>query len=394
MHRGRVALAALLLLLPRLARTQVPSEPWSFLLLPYPMYNTLDGLSINLMGGWKKSAPKGPIPVGLSIEPFASLATSGSRILSLTYDNSSRIPGWRLLAIAAYEHNERAPYFGLGNASVVNDSLESANGGARHYYRYSLERTTGIVAVQRQVVGPLRVHVAAQWRHYDVQNLGGRPTALGADLARHFTSDTGSKNGAEVRGALILDTRDEEASADHGILFQVIVARGLRVGGAGDIDYTRWAADAREYISLVRDSTLVLCARQAVQLSRDTLPFYLGYERLTTWRPEDGFGGATTLRQNLPGRWLGPNNALGSLDLRYKWWDLAIGLTPFRLWLVAHADAGRVWDVRQHFQWSGFHTGFGVGAIAQFGRGSFFGLETGYSPDAHVQFSTTVTLGY
>jgi hypothetical protein len=135
-------------------------------------------------------------------------------------------------------------------------------------------------------------------------------------------------------------------------------------------------------------------ARQAVQISRDTLPFYVAYERLTTWRPEDGFGGATTLRQNLPGRWLGPNNALASLDLRYKWWDAAIGLTPIRLWLVAHADAGRVWSGSERFQWSGLHSGYGVGAISQFGRATFFGLEVGWSPDAHIQFQTTVTLGY
>jgi hypothetical protein len=59
-----------------------------------------------------------------------------------------------------------------------------------------------------------------------------------------------------------------------------------------------------------------------------------------------------------------------------------------------HADAGRVWDERQGFQWSGLHTGYGAGAIAQLGRASFFGIELGWSPDAHVQFNTTVTLGY
>jgi len=356
------------------------------------MYNSLEGLSINLTGGWFKNAPRGPIPTGVSIAPAVSLATSGSQLFSFTYDNSARIPGWRLLAIASYERLTRAPYFGLGNGTVVNDSLEAANGGDAHYYRYELRRTTGIVAVQRRIIGPLRVHVGAQWRRYGAQTLGGAPTALGSDLASGVTADTGSYTSVEVRGALILDTRDEEASASRGILLQVAAARALK--GAGDFDYTRWDADAREFISLASDSTIVLTFRQALDIAHGHLPFPIAYERLTTWLPEDGFGGATTIRQNLPGRWLGPNDAFGSVDLRYKWWDGHFGLTPLRLWLVVHADAGRVWEQDERFRWSGLHSGYGTGAIAQLGRGTFFGIEIGYSPDAHFQFNTTVSLGY
>ena len=356
------------------------------------MYNSLEGLSINLTGGWSKPAPRGPIPVGASIAPSASLATSGSSSFSLTYDNSGRIPGWRLLGIVGYEHMNRAPYFGLGNATVVDDSLEGANGGDPHYYRYTLTRTTGIAAVERRIIGPLRLHVGAQWRRYQAATLGGKPTALGTDLAGGVTTDTGTYTSLELRGAIILDTRDEEASASHGVMLQVAVARSLK--GPGDFDYTRWNGDAREYVSLAYDSTIVLAFRQAVDIAHGHLPFSIAYERLTTWRPEDGFGGAATLRQNLPGRWLAPNDAFGSVDLRYKWWDFAVGLTPLRLWLVAHADAGRVWEENERFRWSGLHSGFGAGAIAQLGRGTFFGMEIGYSPDAHFQFNTTVSLGY
>jgi len=241
----------------------VPSEPWTFYLLPYPLYNSLEGLSINLTGGWFKSAPAGPIPVGLAIEPNASLATSGSRTFSLTWENSGRIPGWRLLAIAGYEDLERAPYFGLGNATIVNDSLEGAY-GERHYYRYELARTSGIVAIQRRIAGPLRADAGAQWRHYRLKPLGGEPTALGADLASGVTTDTGSYTSMEIHGALIFDTRDEEASPSRGLFVAVMVARALK--GPGDFDYIRWGADAREFIPLASDSTVVLTFRQAVEM--------------------------------------------------------------------------------------------------------------------------------
>lgn len=394
MSWARIAAAAAALLLlaaPGPARAQVVQpEPWSWLLVPLPTYNSLEGLGVELMGGWWKSAPPGPIPTGATISPGVAVSMSGTRTISLTYDNPGRVPGWRFLAQGAYERFERAPYFGLGNATTVNDSLQSAGGGESHYYRYSLTRTTGLAAVERQVTGALRAHVGVQYRHYRAMPLGGAPTALGADLAGGAAADTGSSTSFEVRGALLFDTRDEEASPGRGVFLEAIGARALK--GAGDFSYTRWAFGANEYVPVGEET--VLAFRQAVQLARGALPFYIAYERLSDWLPEDGFGGATTLRQNTPGRWLAPNNALASVDLRHKYWDTAIGVSPFRLWLVLHADVGRVWNEGERFAWSGMHTGYGAGAIVQFGRAAMFGTELGWSPDAHVQFSTTVTLGY
>ena len=45
----------------------MPGEPWTFYLLPYPMYSSVEGFSLSLAGGWYKSAPAGPIPTGISI---------------------------------------------------------------------------------------------------------------------------------------------------------------------------------------------------------------------------------------------------------------------------------------------------------------------------------------
>ncbi len=393
MSRARVAALAVAVLLaaaPPPAHAQVPAEPWSWLLVPLPTYNALDGFGVELTGGWWKSAPPGPIPTGATISPGASISFSGTRTLSLTYDNPGRVPGWRFLAVAAYERFERAPYFGLGNATAINDSLESADGGDRHYYRYSLTRLSGIAAVEHRVAGALRAHVGVQVRHYRAMPLGGAPTALGTDLASGAVADTGSSTAFEVRGALLYDTRDEEASPSRGVFLEAIGARALK--GPGDFSYTRWALGAREFIPFSLET--ILTFRQSVQLAGGSLPFYIAFERLTSWLPEDGFGGTTTLRQNIPGRWLGPNDALASVDLRHKYWDAAIGISPIRLWLVAHADVGRVWGDGERFAWSGLHTGYGAGAIFQFGRAAMFGTELGWSPDAHIQFTTTVTLGY
>ena len=387
---ARAAALALLLAGPRLARAQVPAEPWSFLLVPLPTYSSLDGLGVELVGGWWKSAPPGPIPNGATISPGASISSSGTKVLSLTYNNTGRVPGWRFLGIVGYERFERAPYFGLGNDARVSDSLEAADGGDAHYYRYSLTRESAIAAVEHQIAGHLRLHAGAQYRHYRALPLGGAPTALGTDLPSGAASDTGASNTFEIRAGALFDTRDEEASPSRGVLIDAMGAKAIK--GPGDFSYTRWAFDADEFVPV--GSETVLAFRQAVQLARGSVPFYVEYERLTTWLPADGFGGIATLRQNIQGRWLGPNTALASADLRYKYWDTAIGISPVRLWLVAHADVGRVWNEGETFPISGLHSGYGVGAIGQFGRSGLFGLELGWSPDAHVQFGTTVTLGY
>lgn len=388
------ATVALLLAAPLPARAQAPAaqapEPWSFTLFPVPTYSSLEGLGVTLAGGWWKSAPPGPIATGAAINPGASISTSGTETLSLTYNNTGRVPGWRFLLIGGYERFRRAPYFGLGNASAISDSLEAANGGDAHYYRYSLARTTAIAAVQHRVAGPVRLHVGVQYRRYRAEALGGAPTALGADLASGTATDTGSTASFELRGALLFDTRDEEASPSRGVLVEVIGARSLK--GPGDFDYTRWAVGASEFFPI--DLETVLAFRQSVQVAAGALPFYVAYERLTSWLPEDGFGGTSTLRQNVQGRWLAPNTALASADFRYKYWDAALGTSPLRMWLVAHADVGRVWGRGESFRWSGLHSGYGLGAIAQIGRATFFGLELGWSPDAHLQFGTTLTLGY
>lgn len=387
---GRAAaIAALLIALPRLGLAQ-RSEPWTFYLFPVPTYNALEGLSLSITGGWRKSPPPGPIPVGISIEPTAWISTSGSRGIQLTLDYSGRWPGWRFLAIGASQRFQRAPYYGVGNNSVFSDSLEKANGGPAHYYRYSLIRTTGLLAVRRQVVGALHVQAGAQWRHYAARPLAGPPTtALAADLAAGATSDTGSTTAVEVRGGLLLDTRDEEVTPSRGVFLEALAARGL---GAGDFVYTRYGFGAREFIPLGELTTLAF--RQSVQLADRNIPFYIAYERVTSWRPDDGFGGPTTVRSNIPGRWVGPNQAVASVDLRYKKWDFTFAGSPFRLWLLAFADVGRVWMDGERPELKDLHTGYGGGFRFQLSKGSLFGLDVGWSPDAHVQFGTALTFGF
>jgi len=284
---------------------------------------------------------------------------------------------------------QRAPYFGLGNRSAIVDSLDRAYGEA--YNTYALLRTTALAAVRRRVAGPLHLQAGVQWRHYRAQALPNRHSHLGDDLAGGVPLDTGASNGLELRAALLFDTRDEEASPARGVFVEALYARGLK--GAGDFAYTRYGLGLREFVPLTEFTTLAL--RQSVELSDGTLPFYVADERMTSWRPEDGFGGVTSLRAHLPGRFTAPNKALVSADLRYRNWDFWVTpTTPVRLYFLVFADVGRVWGAGETFALSHLHAGGGVGTRLQVGRGGFFGFDLGWSPDAHLTFTTAVSLAY
>jgi outer membrane protein assembly factor BamA len=305
------------------------------------------------------------------------------------FNEQGRWKGWRLLLMAGSLREQRAPFFGLGNRSVSEDSLENAYGVA--YNSYSLLRTTGLAALRRQVAGPLHVQAGVQWRHYRAQSLPNRRSRLGDDLAAGVPLDTGSANGLELRAALLYDTRDEEASPARGVFVEALYSRGLK--GAGDFAYNRYGLGLREFIPVGEFTTLAF--RQSVELSDGTLPFYIADERLTSWRPEDGFGGVTSLRAHLPGRFTAPNKALVSADLRYRNWDSWLTpTTPIRLYFLVFADVGRVWNAGEAFAVSHLHAGGGVGTRLQVGRGGFFGFDFGWSPDAGLSFTTAVSLAY
>jgi Omp85 superfamily domain len=378
---------------PDTARSRRPapsSDYWSFFLLPLPSYNALEGLGAVLTGGWRKSAPPGPVATGISIEPSAQIAASGTRGAQLLFDEQGRWHGWRLLLIAGSLREQRAPYFGLGNRSAVADSLDEAYGSA--YATYSLLRTTGLVAVRRRVAGPVQVLAGAQWRHYRARPLAERRSKLGDDLAAGAPLDTGATDGLELRGGLLYDTRDEEDSPTRGVFLEALVARGLDAG-PGKLAYTRYALGLREFVPVGWYTSLAF--RQSFEIADGHLPFYVADERLTSWRPEDGFGGVTTLRAHLPGRFSAPNKVLFSADLRYREWDFQLTPTmPLRLWLLVFADVGRVWGDGERFAPDHLHAGGGVGARLQLGRGSLFGFDLGWSPDAHLNFTTALSLAY
>jgi outer membrane protein assembly factor BamA len=340
-------------------------KSWFIRPLAYPTYDGDEGLMVHASLALRKAANRLPPANSKSISLDTKVATSGTRGAALTFDAPGWWPDWRLMAMAGGERLQRAPFYGTGNTSSIADSL-----GTR-YYRYSLLRTTLLAAVQRRIVGSLRLHVAAQWRHYHARPLNDS-TAFARTLTPGTASDTMPQTIVELRAGLLFDTRDFEASPSHGVFLEAMADRA-----ASGASYTRWLASAREFIPAGEFQQWVFGFRQTAELASGSLPIPVAYERLTTWYPEDGFGGATSLRLFTPGRFVAPNRAVTSMDLRYKALDAPFLTSPLRLWLLGFADVGRLWDPGESASLSNLHWDVGIGARLQFGKGSLFGVDFG-----------------
>lgn len=355
---------------------------WYFRLLPYPTYDRDEGLTGNLRVSWIKPSNREPPPVSKAIVLAARASTSGTRGFTAMYDAPGWYRDWRVLGYAGVERLKRVPYYGQGNDPTVNDTIDI---GA---YRYRLVRTTLGGVVQRRLAGPLRAHLGGQWRYYRAGSLGDS-TAFGRDVASGLVADTQGLANVELRAGLLWDTRDEEASPSSGVFLEAVAARGVT-----NYTYARWLLSAREFIPLGEFEQWVVGLRQTAELASGGVPVFIAYERLTTWYPEDGFGGPTSLRLYATGRWLAQNRSVVSVDVRKKLLDFPLRTSPFRVWALAFADAGRLWNAGSSPSLSGLHWAGGLGGRLQFGKSTIFGLDVGANDADGLGFAVGTSFAF
>ncbi len=388
MSRAAALALAFGLLLPAPARAQafrrITTAPldWYFRLLPYPTYDPDEGLTGNLRVAWIKPSNREPPPVSKAMVINARAATSGTRGVVAMYDAPGWYRDWRFLGYVGVERLRRVPYYGQGNNSSVSDTLPTS------FYRYSLIRTTAGGVVQRRIAGQLRLHLGGQWRYYRAASLGDT-TAYGADVTAGRVTDTLGVHNVEARAGLIWDTRDEEASPSSGVVFEAMAARGL-----SDARYNRWLFSAREFIPLGEFEQWVIGLRQTAEIASGQVPVFVSYERLTTWYPEDGFGGPTSIRLYTTGRWLAQNRSVFSVDVRKKLLDFPLRTSPFRAWALAFGDVGRLWNAGASPSLSGLHWAAGVGGRLQFGKANIFGLDIGVNDADGVAFGVGTSFAF
>jgi outer membrane protein assembly factor BamA len=200
---------------------------------------------------------------------------------------------------------------------------------------------------------------------------------------------SGSANGAELRAGLLFDTRREEATPTQGVFLEAMVAQSV-----GSAEYRRYLLSAREFFPLGEWEQWVLGFRQTTELASGSLPSYIAYERLTTWYPEDGFGGPTSIRLYSTGRYLANNRVVASADLRYKLLDVPYPTSPVRVWLLAFGDVGRLWDPGETPNLRALHWASGVGGRIQISKGTLIGVDLGLNDQDGFAFTIGTSFGF
>lgn len=151
---------------------------------------------------------------------------------------------------------------------------------------------------------------------------------------------------AEAVGEITLDTRDIEASPTRGWLINAAMRLGLDpIAGK---PWVGGSLSARGFYSPFNlGSYLVLAGRVLFDIVEGDVPFFYMSSIATRVRVSELLGGPYSIRGMLRTKYIGREKLLIDLELRSR----VLRLRPFDrtldIWLVAFADAGRVWaDLR------------------------------------------------
>lgn len=331
-----------------------------------------------------------PVSYRWTVQPTVFLTTQGRRDYTLFFDAPSRADRpWRITSFVGREQQLAAPYYGVGNQSAYDPTLE--HGGTRYFYRYGRDRTRATADVQHSLWHPsLRVLLGAGMSsdRIDLTPFDSGRTLIQSELSNR-TPATGHTN--YVRGGLTWDTRDREIATQSGTWADIIVQRADRSLGAST-DFTRWTTTARHYQPL--GARVTLANRVVIQNTSGDVPFYLLSEVQTTQKPQDGLGGSSTVRGLPKDRYVGRGIAVSNNELRWRTLDFALHGRQSSLVLSAFVDAGRVWTdgVDLSSAAKNLHVGYGGGA--RLGLGSSFVIATDVGHSSQSTAPIYIGLGY
>ncbi len=325
-----------------------------------------------------------------TIQPTVFLTTQGRRDYTLFFDSPARPHHpWRYTVYAGREQQLATPYYGIGNATAYDASLE--RGSTRYFYRYGRDRLRATADVQHALWRPaLRVLVGAGASNdrIDLTPFDSGRTLIERDLGG-ATPRTGHTN--YVRAGLTWDTRDREIGPHTGTWADVVVQRvDTRLGASAS--YTRLTATARHYQPL--GSRLTLANRLLAQNVQGGAPFYALSELQTTQRTQDGLGGASSVRGLPKDRYVGKGIVLANNELRWRAADFSLHGRPSSVVLSGFVDAGRVWA--SGIELSGLthelRAGYGGGARLAFGPSFVVAVDVGHSAQSTAPIY--IGLGY
>lgn len=369
---------------------QAPTQPtgWDYVLLPALNFNTDEGFGYGALLEAYRYAP-GAQPYRLTVQPTVFLTTKGRRDITMFIDAPALLAnGWRLDGFVGREQELAAPYYGPGNAAV-NDTTLSRDPNP-YFYRYGRTRVRLMTNLQRQL-GTSRARFLVGAGYADVST-DATPFDSGTTLMAQELAGQPAPRGrlSYVRGGLVWDTRDREIGSRSGWWNEVLAQRVDRMFGASH-DYTRVTAAARRYVPF--GDRLASATRLIVQQTSGDVPVYDLATVQTSYKQEEGLGGAKMLRGIPKNRVMGKGLVVVNNELRWRALDFSARGRPAFLLLSGFVDAGRVWEESIRFDEvaSDLWVGYGGGVRLGLGPSSVIALDVGRSSSATQIY---IGLGY
>jgi outer membrane protein assembly factor BamA len=344
---------------------------WRGSLYPYPYYSAVDGFWIAAHYGLSSATGfvERPEPYAASLNLDAGGSTQGSYSVIADAHVPALWAGWRVRLTLAAARDNRLGYYGVGNDTPY--AADSVTANAPHFYRTSRTRPAARVTLQRRLVGPLRVLAGAGITRTEFLALPG-PSVFSRDsTVIPFTDKT-------VRAGLVLDTRDNEAAPQSGLMLEALFASGP--------GYTRTTGSARVFVHPLK--RLVLAARLAGEGTGGNPPLATQLEMESSDLPFIAVGGYHSLRGYYDARFIGPGKLLGGLEMRYApvWAPSVVELL-----IVGFYDCGRVFAPGERFRITtqGLHRSGGAEVAVRFLRNSLLVVGVGAgSEGTQVLFGT------
>ena len=378
---------------PAHAQQAPGARTWEIAGVPALSFDSDEGFGYGVVGElYNYGAGGGTVDYRFTLQPTVAFTTKGRRDFILYLDAPRLLPeGWRLNAYAARERHVATPWYGTGNASVRDEERAAAAGPNPYYYRFGRTRSRLLVDVQRRVgTSPVRVLVGAGVTRVGID---ATPRDQGTTLLAE-TAPSGADAGGWLdyaRGGVIWDTRDREVGPRHGTWSEVLVQRADPALGS-DAAFTRWTVTDRRYWSL--GERVVLANRFVLQGVAGDPPFHELQVVQTSGRPQEGLGGAKTLRGIPKNRYAGEGMFLWNAELRWRAADFSALGRGFHLVLSGFADSGRTWDRQPDLAQivSDLHHGLGGGVRVGMGENFVVAFDVGHSEESTAPFY--IGLGY
>ena len=330
------------------------------------------------------------VPYRYTLQPTVFLTTGGRRDFTLFLDAPALLPRhWRLSAFAGREQQLAAPYYGIGNATTYDPDVET--GSMRYFYRYGRDRSRISLDLQHAIGTPAARILLGAGASRETIDL--TPFDSGSTLAESEWAGRGGSAGRVnyLRAGLIWDTRDREIGPHSGTWADVIVQRVAPSLGATN-DFTRITGTFRRYQRV--GARVTFAQRFVVQHVAGDPPFYELGSIQTAFKPQDGIGGASSIRGLPKDRYVGRGLALSNSELRWRAADFTLRGRQSSVILSTFADVGRVWEkgVDLPTAFEALHAGYGMGARFAFGSSFIVAADVGHSAQSAAPIY--IGLGY